>query len=162
MKKKLAILSIILLLVTSCKKEETNIDNPLIYSTDTMADFLFDIHISEALEKERFLNNTEAKVLYTKIFEKHNVTSEQFDSAIVHYTMHNKEYKRVYEKVTNKINKYLQYSKQAFFNKYPAENVNIWKDYAIFPKSLYKVTQFLPYYICPKPEYLEKPLIIKN
>ena len=29
----------------------------------------------------------------------------------------------------------------------PAENINIWKDYAIFPNGLSKMTQFLPFYI---------------
>lgn len=162
MKKILAILSIFILLV-SCKKEvANNIDNPLIYKTNLMANLLFDIHLSEALERERFITYPQGKILYTKIFEKHGVTPEQFDSAITYYTVHNEDYKVVYEKVTDKINKYIKYSEQSFYNKYPQENINVWKDYAVFPDSLKKMTQFLPFYICPKPEYLNKPLIIEK
>lgn len=156
----LAILSSILLLV-SCKKEETN-NNPLINNINTMANFLFETHISEGLEKEYLITKDEGRILYTKIFEKYNVTTEQFDSAITYYTNNHKKYQEVYQKVTNKLNKYLTFAGQNFFIKYPAENINVWKDYAVFPEGLYKFTQFLPFYICPKPEYLNKPLIINK
>jgi hypothetical protein len=162
MKKILAIFSLVILLVSCTKEITNNTDNPLINNINSMADFLFDIHISESLEKERFITYPQGQILYTKIFEKHGVTPEQFDSAISYYTVHNKDYKKVYEKVTDKINKYIKYSEQDFFNKYPKENIDVWKDYAIFPDSLKKMTQFLPFYICPKPEYLNKPLIIEK
>lgn len=159
MRNLLIILSSIVLLA-SCSKQEANTNNPLIEDSNKMVNFLFDIHLSEALEKEKFIKETESKILYTKIFEKYDVTTEQFDEAILYYTENNNDYLNVYEKVTNKFNQYLSFSNQNFFTKYPAENLNIWKDYAIFPSGLSKMTQFLPFYICPKPEYLEKPLII--
>ena len=160
MRKILVILSIILL--ASCTNKANISDNPLINNMDNMANILFDIHITESLEKEGFVSKTDVKMLYTNIFKKHGVTTEQFDSATVYYHTHNKEHIKVYEKVTKKLNEYLALSSKDFFIKYPAENINIWKDYAVFPKGLQKFTQFLPFYICPKPEYLNKLLIIKK
>ena len=155
----LAIFLSIILLTSCSKKEVNNRDNPLINDINTMAEFLFDIHLAEALEREKYIPSKKTNVLYTKIFEKHGVTTDQFDSAITYYTEHNRDYIMVYERVTNKINKYIKLADHNFFARYPAKNINIWKDYAIFPGGLYKFTQFLPYYICPKPEYLNKPLI---
>ena len=127
-----------------------------------MAQLLFDIHLAEALENEKIVTDKNSKILYTKVFEKHGITTNQFDSAITYYTEQNSKYLEVYGKVTNRLNKYIKYTEQAFFARYPQENVNIWKDYAVFPNGFYKMTQFLPYYICPKPEYLNKPLIIEK
>lgn len=162
MKKILAILSFMLLLVSCTKKETNNEYNPLIDNMDYMANFLFDIHLTEALERERLISYPTGKIVYKKLFEQHGITPEQFDSAVMYYTVRNNDYKKLYEKVTNKINKYIEFSDKNFFNRYPKENINIWKDYAIFPEGFYKTTQFLPYYICPKPEYLNKPLIINQ
>lgn len=158
----LAILFSIFLLVSCTKKETIKTDNPLINDVNTMAQLLFDIHLAEALENEKIVTDKNSKILYTKVFEKHGITTNQFDSAITYYTEHNSKYLEVYGKVTNRLNKYIKYTEQAFFARYPQENVNIWKDYAVFPNGFYKMTQFLPYYICPKPEYLNKPLIIEK
>ena len=162
MKKILTILSILVLLVSCTKKETNNTNNPLINNMNSMVNLLFDIHITEALERERLITYPTGKIVYKKLFEEHGITPEQFDSATAYYTVQNNEYKKLYEKVVNKINQYIEFSDKDFFNRYPKENINIWKDYAIFPDGLYKTTQFLPYYICPKPEYLNKPLIINN
>ena len=91
MRNLLIILSSIVLLA-SCSKQETNTNNPLIEDSNKMVNFLFDIHLSEALEKEKFIKETESKILYTKIFEKHDVTTEQFDEAILYYTENNNDY----------------------------------------------------------------------
>ena len=161
MKKLLVILSSIVLLI-SCSNNEVNNTNPLIENTNNMANFLFDIHLSEALERENIISSTDSRILYTKLFDKHGISPEQFDSAVAYYADHNSDYVVVYEKVKNKVNQYIYFTDRNYFNKYPAENINIWKDYAVFPKGLYKMTQFLPFYICPKPEYLNKPLIINK
>ena len=159
MRKFLAIFTLLLLMV-SCKENETiKTDNILINSPKSMANLLFDIHLTEAMETCNFLKNSECKFIYTKIFTKHNVTPENFDSAVVYYANHNNKHKEVYQMVNAKIRCYIQNCDKKFFNKYPIETVSIWKDYAVFPKGLYKTTQFLPFYICPRPEYLDKPLI---
>ena len=162
MRNLLAILFSILLLASCSKKAANNTGNPLIDDINTMANFLFDTHLAEAMEKEKYISLKKANVLYTKIFEKYGIAPNLFDSAIMYYTEHNSEYQMVYEKVTKKINKYIKFADQNFFAKYPAKNINIWEDYAVFPEGLYKTTQFLPYYICPKPEYLNEALIINK
>jgi hypothetical protein len=162
MKKVLVILSFILLLV-SCKKEETTkIDNPLINNVNLMAKFLFDIHVIEALEDERYITYPEGKIFYAKTFTKYGITPEQFDSAAAYYTINKDNHKILYEKIQNRMRKYIEFSEHSFFGYFPAENINVWKDYAVFPENLYKMTQFLPYYITPRPKYLDKPLIIEK
>ena len=160
MRKLLAILTI-LLFVASCQNNEaTKSDNILIENPKYMANLLFDIHLTEGLETSNFINFNEARIIYSKIFEKHKITPAKFDSAVVYYSNNHSKHKEVYAMVSKKIDSYLQACDKKFFNRYPTKNTNYWKDYAIFPDSLYKMTQFLPFYICPKPEYLNKPLII--
>lgn len=162
MKKILVILSLLCLMV-SCKNSETiTTDNILITKHKAMANLLFDIHMAEGLEGCSFLSNADSKIVYTKIFEKHKVTPELFNEAVSYYAKHNDDHMAVYELVRNKLDSYLRFAEEKFFNRCPAENINIWKDYAVFPKGLYKMTQFLPFYICPRPEYLNKPLIINK
>jgi hypothetical protein len=127
-----------------------------------MANLLFDIHLTESLESNNFLVPKECKYIYTKIFEKHRITPEQFDSALNFYANNNFEHQDVYILVLQKINKYTELSNHHFFNKYPETNKNIWKDYAIYPDSIYKVIQTLPYNIVPRPKYLDEPLILKK
>lgn len=161
MKKILAIFTLVLLFV-SCKNENTKTDNILIKNNKVMANLLFDIHLSEAMESNNFIEYNECKYIYTKIFKKHRVTPEEFDSAIVYYSNHNSKHKEVYALVNKKLVSYIKNCDKKFFNRYPKETISYWKDYAVFPDGLYKMTQFLPYYICPKPEYLNKPLIIQK
>lgn len=162
MRKLLAILAV-LLLVASCKENEvTKTDNILIRNHKAMANLLFDIHLSEAMESSNFIGYNECKFIYTKIFEKHKVTPANFDSAVIYYANHNNEHKEVYKLVEKKIVKYIDNCDKKFFNRFPKETISVWKDYAIFPDSLTKLTQFLPFYICPKPDYLDKPLIIEK
>jgi hypothetical protein len=162
MRKILAILSIFCLLVSCTDKTETETNNILIKDNRIMADLLFDIHLSEGMESSNFINGNECKIIYTKIFQKYNITPEVFDEAVFYYSNHNNKHKEVYNIVRAKLESYIKLCDKSFFNRYPAENTSIWKDYAIFPDGLYKYTQFLPYYICPKPDYLNKPLIIDN
>ena len=92
----LAILFSIFLLVSCTKKETIKTDNPLINDVNTMAQLLFDIHLAEALENEKIVTDKNSKILYTKVFEKHGITTNQFDSAITYYTEHNSKYLEVY------------------------------------------------------------------
>lgn len=161
MRKIIFILSFTILLV-SCNNTNNNTNNILINDTKAMADFIFDIHLSESMLSNSYIVPSENKKIYTKIFSKHNVTPADFDSAVVYYSNNHLKHKEVYEIVLKKLNNYLKFSYKDFFTKYPSKNINIWKDYAVFPKDLYKLTQFLPYYICPKPEYLNKPIILGN
>ncbi len=162
MRKLLAILTI-LLLATSCKNNDAvNSDNKLIRNPKYMANLLFDIHLAEGMETGKFVTFNESKIIYSKILKKHKVTPTDFDSAVVYYSNNHSQHKVLYEIITKKIDSYLQICDKKFFSRYPKSNTNYWKDYAVFPDSLYKTTQFLPFYICPKPEYLNKPLIIEK
>lgn len=161
MRKLLAILTLLLLIV-SCQNKTIKSDNPLIKDPKNMANLLFDIHLTEGMESSNFIKSNECKIIYSKILLKHKLKPEQFDSAIVYYANNNNEHKFVYELVSKKIDSYLAICDKKFFRQYPTENINYWKDYAVFPDSLQKMTQFLPFYICPRPEYLDKPLIIEK
>jgi hypothetical protein len=162
MRKILVILSL-LLFVASCKNNEaTKSDNILINNPKYMANLLFDIHLAEGMETCKYITSNESKYIYSKILQKYKATPADFDSAIVYYANHNSSHKMVYDLVSKKMDDYIKLCDQKFFGRYPANNTNYWKDYAIFPNGLYKMTQFLPFYICPKPEYLNKPLIIEK
>ena len=162
MRKLLAIFTILLLVVSCQNNTTTKSNNPLIEDPKNMADLLFEIHLTEGMENSNYIKSNESNIIYTKIFKNHKVTPAQFDSAVVYYSNNNNKHKLVYEIITKKVDTYIQNCSKTFFNRYPSENTNYWKDYAIFPDSLYKTTQFLPFYICPKPEYLNKPLIIEK
>ena len=163
MRKVLAILFFVVLLFSSCSKSlETNTGNVLIDNHNTMAKLLFDIHLAEGLESNGHILATEVKHIYTEIFQKHKVSPAEFDSAMNFYTTNHAKHKEVYSIVQAKFERYLQLANKPFFDNYPTENKNIWKHYAEFPKNLYKYTQFYPYYLAPRPEYLDKPLIIKK
>ncbi len=162
MKKILAILPLVFLMFSCKKHEEIKTDNILINNHKVMANLLFDIHLTEGMETCNFLKSNETKYIYTKIFEKYKITPAHFDSAVIYYANNNDKHKEVYEIINNKIIKYIDNCDEKFFIKFPKETVNVWKDYGVFPDSLQKMTQFLPFYICPRPEYLDKPLIIEK
>ena len=106
MKTRFLIISIILLV--SCNQNKLNED--LIVSEKKMIDVLFDVQISETyIVNSRSIKvkdiNIDPEDHYKYIFEKHQITKEQFDESIKYYQEDLEKFKMLYDSVEKRLQK---------------------------------------------------------
>jgi len=78
---------------------------------------MVDVHLTEAILRNKRISGEELDKLtsdyYSKIFSKHEMTQQQFDSSIVYYEDHIKDFNEIYEKVIVRLNKKQRKAEQA-------------------------------------------------
>mgnify|MGYP006291638771 CR=1 FL=1 len=88
-----------------------------ILEEDKMVDVMVDVHMAEAVLRNKRISGDELDKLtsdyYSKIFSKHEITQQQFDSSIVYYEDHIKDFNEIYEKVIVRLNKKQRKAEQA-------------------------------------------------
>lgn len=73
---------------------------------EKFVDILVDVHIAEgiALDKGRLkIDSVESTSLYLAVLDKYHVTSDQMMITSVYYSRHQREYKKIYTEVLDKI-----------------------------------------------------------
>jgi len=102
------LLLIFLGLSLSCSNDPTRISQKDMIERDVFVDMLVDMHILDAISNEsefyRKFSTKDSLDLYSKIFEKYNVTKAEFDSTVSAYTRRGDLYKEVYDQVLLEIN----------------------------------------------------------
>lgn len=102
--KRLAYFFIILLVMLSISCNRKNKD---IIPEDKFADVLVDIHLMDATLNNHYirskLKENKIDVYYYSLFEKHDITREQFEASVEYYVDNIKKYKNVYAEVTKKL-----------------------------------------------------------
>lgn len=90
-------------LILSCS------DADYILSEKKIVRVIIDMHIADAIQTDRnmkvLIDDFKSIDFYKSVFEKHNITKEQFDSSIHYYTKRPEEYQRIYEKVFSEMSK---------------------------------------------------------
>lgn len=73
---------------------------------DKFVDVLVDVHIAEGISIDRFrlkIDSVESTSLYLSVLEKHKVTEEQMLATTLYYSRHQREYKKIYTDVLDKL-----------------------------------------------------------
>jgi len=104
-------LIILVIFLSSCKNKKTE-DSTLvpdnIIPMEQMADILTDFQLVEAslnIKRKSGQNYKDyVNFYYDFIFEKYDITPEKFKESIDYYENHLKQFEKVYEKVTAKLN----------------------------------------------------------
>ncbi len=127
----------VVILFLGCNNRPKNVLN-----SKQMEDFLFDMHLLESslrTSDQLYKTPKEQQFYYSELLDKHNITVADYDSSVVWYTKHPKEYYRIYNKVHTRID---TLKKSVYQRKYhPIDSVhfiqekNIWKG-----KSNYNLT----------------------
>ena len=96
----------ILTLQVSCNGKTNSVPHRII-SKDKMADILVDIHLAEAAADNHGFTKPEINLMmaskYDSIFQKHQITFEQFKSSYDYYMNHPAEFSDIYSEVVNKL-----------------------------------------------------------
>ena len=73
---------------------------------DKFVDVLVDVHIAEGISTDRFrlkIDSIESTSLYLSVLEKHKVTEEQMLATTLYYSRHQREYKKIFTDVLDKL-----------------------------------------------------------
>lgn len=123
-KKNLTLLLFSLLLITACMKKES-ISGKQYIPKEVLVEVLTEIHLVDGITEDRKYyrkyNFNDSIDLMTPVFEKYNITREQFDSTIAEYTRYPDLLDKVYDEVIMKLNQLLDENDEQ--NEKPAPQV---------------------------------------
>lgn len=129
MKPKSKLLYLVLTFLLACNAPQEPQD-PLLDS-DNMARFLTELHFYESLAGNRYIQEDYAALYYRHLFEKHNVTPQQFDSALIWHEHHYKQYIGMYQKIQKYFEVELDKVESGIYNYYLPKLPSIWTYYGI-------------------------------
>jgi len=96
----------ILTLLISCTGKTNSVPSRII-PKDKMVDVLVDIHLAEAAADNHGFTKLEINLImaskYDTVFQKHEITYEQFTSSYSYYMNHPDELSDIYSEVVNKL-----------------------------------------------------------
>lgn len=101
--KKPILLLVVLVLVLGCKRDPLPSDA---IPRDQFVDILVDVHIAEAMTKEQFrlkFDTIYSTSMYMAVLEKYQVTKDEMLTTSLYYSRHQREYKKIYTDVLDKI-----------------------------------------------------------
>ncbi len=82
-----------LVIFSSCEKSTTHV-----ISKGKMKKVLYDFHLAQAMSEDLPYNEREKATDYIQaVFDKHGITQEEFDSAVVWYNAHNEDLQDIYK-----------------------------------------------------------------
>ncbi len=91
------------LLLIGCNNRPKNV-----MSDKEMENFLFEMHLLESslrIGNSHYSVPREQQFYYQELLKKHNITKADYDSCIVWYTNHPKQYNRIYDRVLKRIDR---------------------------------------------------------
>ncbi len=106
------LVSILLLVVTSCKK------NTVVLSEDDLIDVLVDLHMAEGIiykEAGTLSDRNKKFEYYNYVYEKHGVTKAVVDSSINYYAYYAPELRSIYDEVVARLKERQQLVKTGHF-----------------------------------------------
>lgn len=105
--KALLIIPLVLVLTSSCGSNDKIPENVL--SHEKMVDVMVDVQLAEAILRDKRLSGDDIEKMtndyYRKVFEKHNITPQKFDTSFAYYEKHIEKFDEVYRDMLVKLNK---------------------------------------------------------
>tara|TARA_R110001583_G_scaffold39881_1_gene127744 strand:- start:14692 stop:15570 length:879 start_codon:yes stop_codon:yes gene_type:complete len=128
MNKQFVFLFLATLLLFSCSKKEEK----TYLSMDDFTRIIFDIHLTDGvLTSKNIVSRGKVyrpSFYYNSIYEKYNVTPQQFDSCVIFYTQNSSLYEKMYEKVIDSLNRMDTQFRIALKDSLVVrDTVNLWK-----------------------------------
>lgn len=116
------------LFLTSCKENNKNAPQ---LNEDQFINMLIDIHIIEGTLNSQNIfrsgENYRPSYYYNSIFQKYNITREQFDSCVSYYSYDSKEFTRIYDVIIDSLNRSeTKYRIEVKNKKLEQDTVNLW------------------------------------
>lgn len=112
MKKLFAVIFVLLvffLALHACESDRSSSKDYKIIENDKMVDVMVDVHIIEATLRDKKISGDSLKKLtsdyYQNLFDKHNISRQDFDSSFAYYEDNVGELNNIYEKVIERLNK---------------------------------------------------------
>ncbi len=97
-------LLLLLLFAVSCEvKMPEDIIQP-----EKMEAVLYDYHLVQAMSSEYSSSSYKEKLFYRYVFDKHNISKEQFDSSLVWYNRYPKHMVRIYTSIEERLEKEIE------------------------------------------------------
>ncbi len=131
MKKISKVLFPFLFLLIACSSPKKP-QNPLL-DADAMAQLLTELHFYESMVNNHYISDEQAPIFYRQLFEKHQVTPQQFDSALIWYELHYKQYQTMYAIVRDNFEKETKKINSGIYNYYLPALPSIWAYYGKIP-----------------------------
>lgn len=72
---------------------------------DKMEAVLYDYHLTQSMALSFASASYREKLMYTYVFDKHNITKEEFDSSLVWYNRYPRHMKRIYANLETRLNR---------------------------------------------------------
>lgn len=141
------------LLLCACTAPKDN-NNPLL-EPSFMVDFLFELHLNENIMGEGYISQLESATHYKALFDKYHVTAAQFDSAVVWYEAHRREYIAIYDQLKERYAQELAKIDSGIYHYYNPPVPTIWTYWGILPaaeSSSISYAQFTHYLQLPAPK----------
>ena len=106
MKKKVIILSVIVIALISCERAVIEKPRDLIKEKQ-MINMLFDIHLAEAtynrMRYDTIVRNSSSEDFYYSVLEKYEVPDSVFERSFIYYASNPKNFEKMYREVMNKL-----------------------------------------------------------
>ena len=103
MQKIILLVSVILILLVSCKRDPIPRDA---IPRKKYVDILVDVHLAEGIYKKRKvlrIDSIQSSELYLAVLDKYHVTEKQMLTTSLYYSRNQKEYDKIYSDVLSKI-----------------------------------------------------------
>lgn len=146
---------LVIWLFAACSTDQKDTSNPLMDSQN-MVHFLYDLHIYESIINERYASRDASPKIFKQLFDKHHVTAQQFDSAVVWYKFHHDAYMAVYEQVRTMYQDEERKIQSNIYTYYLPAIPSIWKYYGAFPttdSTLFRFADYAYYLELPAAEF---------
>lgn len=95
------IVLLVALVLVSCEVQRPE----HILSPEKMEAFLYDYHLVQSMSGEYSTSSNKEKLFFDYVFKKHNVTKEQFDTAMVWYNRYPKHLHKIYSNLEERLEK---------------------------------------------------------
>ncbi|MCF8307488.1 MAG: DUF4296 domain-containing protein [Bacteroidales bacterium] len=112
MKKLFAVIIVLLvffLAMDACDNDRSSSEEYKIIENDKMVDVMVDVHIIEATLRNKKISGDSLKKLtnnyYQTLFDKYNISRQDFDSSFAYYEANVGQLNNIYEKVIERLNK---------------------------------------------------------
>jgi len=106
--KKFLFILVILIVSISCQHDPTGMNRKYLIPKKKFVNILVDIHIQDAVVGSPYFTQNYSRNdsinVYQSIFDKYNVTQQEFDSTITSYTRRPDLYAEVYDQVILRLN----------------------------------------------------------
>lgn len=104
MKHKIIFVLVIIISVTGCAKKSHIPPPENLIEREQLIPVIIDLHLANAIQTERPVADNRIERFYKYIWDKHDISSKQFEESIKYYSTNPDEMKAIYKTVLDSLN----------------------------------------------------------